>query len=67
MSWGHWHDDHGHGGSTSWSNALGECLFWYTKETASAATWITNMFYSTFLGIFWWGGGGWGWHDHGHH
>ncbi len=66
MSWGHGHDSHGgHGESSGGSNAMWECMFGYCKEVGSAAHGVTNMFYSTFLGIF---GGGGGWHDsHGHH
>lgn len=67
MSGGHGHDDHGHGGGGGGSNAMGECLFWYCTETKGAAHGLAGMFYETFLGIFWWGSGGGGWHDHGHH
>lgn len=67
MSWGHWHDDHGHGGGSG-SNTLGECLFGHCTEVKWAAHGLAGMFYTSFLGIFdGGGGGGWWHHDHGHH
>lgn len=68
MSAGHGHEDHGHGGGGGGGgNMMWECLFGYCKETSAAAHGVTDMIYTTFLGIFW-GSSGWGgWHDHGHH